>query len=90
MKQFPDDMNQLMNSPEALKLLKNKEALMALSQSKEVQKMMQILTEKSGGNLQSVAEAAMNGDPSKLSSLLNEATQNPEVAKTMSNLNKNF
>lgn len=90
MKQFPDDINQMMNSPEALKLLKNKEALMALSKSPEVQKMMQILTEKSGGNLQSVAEAAMNGDSSKLSRLVSEASQNPEVAKTVTNLSKNF
>ena len=90
MKPFPDDMNQLLNSPEALKLLKNKEALMAISQSPEVQRMMQILTEKSGGDLQSVAEAAMHGDPSKLSRLVSDATQNPEVAKTMSNLSKNF
>lgn len=90
MKQFPDEINQIMNSPEALKLLKNKDALMAISQSPEVQKMMQILTEKSGGNLQSAAEAAMQGDPSKLSRLVSEATKNPEVAKTMSNLNKNF
>jgi len=90
MKQFPQEIEQIINSPEATKLLKNKDALMALSNSPDVQKFMQLLKEKSGGNLQAVAEAAMKGDPSQLSRLINEVTQNPEAAKAVSNLSRNL
>lgn len=87
MKQFPDNIAQLLNSPEAQKLLQNKDALTALSQSAEVQTFLQMLSQKSGGNLQAVAQAAMKGDPSQLSRLVNEVTQNPEAAKAVANLN---
>ena len=90
MKQLPKDLEQIMNSPEAMKLLKNKEALMALSNSPEAQKFIQILKQKSGGNLQEAAEAAMKGDPSQLSKLVNEVTQNPEGAKAVSSLSRNL
>lgn len=90
MSQFPQDLNQLMGSPEAAKLLKNKDALMALSKSPDVQKFMQMLTEKSGGNLQAVAQAAMQGDSSQLSKLVNEVTKNPEAAKTVNHLKNNL
>lgn len=90
MKQFPEEIEQIINSPEAAKLLKNKDALMALSNSPEVQHIMHLLKEKSGGNLQAVAEAAMKGDPSQLSRLVNEVTQNPEAAKAVSNLSRNL
>ena len=88
MKPFPKDLNQIMNSPEAAKLLGNKETLDALSKSPDVQKFMQMLQDKSGGSLQAVAEAAMRGDTSKLSQLVNEVSQNPEAAKAINNLNQ--
>lgn len=90
MKPFPNDMDKLIKSPEAAKLLENKDALMALSKSPEIQQFMKMLSEKSGGNLQGVAEAAMKGDASQLSKLVNEVSKNPEAAKTVSNLSKNF
>ncbi len=90
MKPFPDNMEQLIKSPEAAKLLENKDALMSLSKSPEIQQFMKMLSDKSGGNLQGMAEAAMKGDASQLSKLVNEVSKNPDVAKTMSNLNKKF
>lgn len=86
MKEFSPDLNRLMQSPEAAKLLKNKEALSSLAQSAEIQDLMNMLKEKSGGNLQAVAAAAMKGDTSQLTRLVNEVSQNPNIAKTVTNL----
>jgi hypothetical protein len=90
MKQLPKDLEQLMNSPEAVNLLKNKDAIMALSNSPDAQKFMQLLNQSSGGNLQAAADAAMKGDASLLSKLVNEVTQSPEGAKAVSNLSKSI
>lgn len=90
MKEPPKNINQIMNSPEAANLLKNKEAILALSQSADAQKFIQLLKQTSGGELQAAAEAAMKGDASKLSQLVNHVSENPEGAKVISNLNRNI
>lgn len=90
MKQVPNNFEQLLSSPEAANLLKNKDALQNLSTSPEAQKLIQMLSQKSGGNLQSATDAAMKGDPSLLGKLLSEATKNPEIAQTIQNLSKNL
>jgi hypothetical protein len=90
MKQLPKDLEQMLNSPEAGKLLKNKEAILALSNSQDAQKLIQLLTQTSGGTLQAAADAAMKGDPSQLSRLVNEVTKSPEGAKAVSNLTQNL
>lgn len=90
MKQLPKDLEQMLNSPEAANLLKNKEAIMALSNSPDAQKFIQLLKKTSGGTLQAAADAAMKGDPSQLSKLVNEVTQSPEGAKAVSNLSQNI
>lgn len=86
MNPFSPELERLIQSPEAAKLMKNKDALSALSQSMEIQALMQSLKEKSGGNLQAVAQAAMKGDTSQLSKLLGEVRKNPDIDKTISNL----
>jgi len=90
MKQVPNNFEQLLSSPEAANLLKNKDALQNLSNSPEAQKLIQILSQKSDGNLQSATNAAMRGDPSQLGKILSEATKNPEIAQAIQNLSKNL
>jgi ubiquinone biosynthesis protein Coq4 len=90
MKQLPKDLEEMLNSPEAANLLKNKEAILSLSNSPDAQKFMQLLKQTSGGTLQSAADAAMKGDPSALSKLVNEVTKTPEGAKAVTNLSQNL
>lgn len=90
MKQIPKNFEQLISSPEAANLLKNKDVLQSLSTSPEAQKLIQMLSQKSNGNLQSATDAAMKGDPSQLGKILGEATKNPEIAQTIQNLSKNL
>lgn len=90
MKQLPKDLDEMFNSPEAANLLKNKEALLNLCNSQDAQQLIQLLKQTSGGSLQSAADAAMKGDPSELSKLVNDLTQTPEGAKAVSNLSRNL
>lgn len=90
MKEIPNNLEQMLNSPEAANLLKNKEAILALSNSPDAQKLIQLLKQTSGETLQAAADAAMQGDPSKLSKLVNEVTKNPEGSKALSNLSQNI
>ncbi len=90
MKQPPQDWNNLLKSSEAGNILKNKDALINLSQSVDAQKFISLLNKQSGGNLQEITQKAKNGDISDLSSLLNELTKDPEGAKVMSDLSEKF
>ncbi len=86
MNQLPKNLEQLLGSPEAAKLMGNKGALDAITKSPEAQKLMQLLNQTSGGNLQAVTEAAKRGDTSQLGKLLSEVSKNPELSKTVSDL----
>lgn len=88
MTQNPNDLEKLLGSPQAANLLKQKDALRALANSPDAQKFLQLLTQKSGGNLQAAANAAMKGDPSQLSRLVDEVKKNPEAAKAVENLSR--
>ncbi len=82
----PNDVTQLLSNPDVLRLLQDKEALRALGQSPEVKKLMATLSQKSGGRLEDVAAEAMQGNTERLSQLMKDVTQNPESAKTISDL----
>ena len=90
MNSLPQDMKKLLSSPEAAQLLKNKDALSSLSKSADAQQLMQLLGNKNGSGLQCAAEAAMKGDTSALSKLLQDISQDPKAAQAISNLGRNL
>lgn len=84
------ELEQMMKSPQAAKILQNKDSLMALANSPDAQKFMQLLKQKSGSELEAAANAAMKGDPAKLAALVNDLSKNPEGARVVQNLTKNL
>ncbi len=62
----------MMNSPEAAALLKDKAALKALLNSPETKKLMSALSSKNGKQLRAAADQAKNGDISALSAMVND------------------
>ncbi len=88
MTNIPPELQKIFSSPEARKLFAQKDALQSLSNSPQVQKLMQVLQQKSGGDLQGVAQAAMQGDASQLTRLLDDVTRNPETAKTIADISR--
>ncbi len=81
-------MEELMGQPQAAQLLKNPGAVEQLTQAPETKKLMQMLNQGAGGDLQSVTEAAMKGDTSQLMALMNQVLSNPEGAKMVDQLQR--
>ena len=71
------------NIPEAAGLLKNKQAVTNLLASQDTKRLMSMLEQQSGGNLQQMAQAALKGDPSQLMELMNRVTSSQEGAQTV-------
>lgn len=90
MKQWPSDLENIMNSPEAKELMKNKEKIKELSNSREIKEILEILKESGGKNIENAAQTAMAGDPSELSVLIDILQKNPEAAEAISQLKKHL
>ena len=87
----PDNnLGDLLKSPQAAGLLKNKEALMGLMKSPDTQKLMAMLNQKAGDGLKTAADAAAKGDPSALVGLVNQLMGSREGADLVNRINKNI
>ena len=82
------DLNDLMSSPQAANLLKNKQGLENLMKSGEAQRLMELLNRNAGGGLKDAAQSAMKGDSAQLMSLVEGLMKDPQSAKLVENLNK--
>jgi len=88
MNQKQPDLNAVLNSPEAVNILKNKQALESLLKSGEVQRLMAQLNKNAGGDLKDAAQSAMKGDSSRLMNLVQGFMNNPQNTKLIEELNK--
>ena len=82
------DLNDLMSSPQAANLLKNKQGLENLMKSGEAQRLMELLNRNAGGGLKDAAQSAMKGDSAQLMSLVEGLMKDPQSAKLVESLNK--
>lgn len=80
----------ILKSPQAEKLLKNKGVIESLVKSPDTKRLMDLLNKSAGGGLKSAAEAAMKGDSSQLMGLMNQLMKDPEGAQVVDRLNKNM
>ncbi|MDD4715732.1 MAG: hypothetical protein PHT34_04165 [Oscillospiraceae bacterium] len=80
----------ILNSPQAAQILKNKSALLNIMNSPEGKKLQQLLTKQSGGDqsLQNTAQSAAQGDASAAAELLNFIKNNPESAALLEQIAK--
>lgn len=78
-----DPVERLKQDPEAARLLGDREALAQLLKSKEAQTLAQLLQQMGGGGLRQAAEAAMAGDGSALSGIVDKVRSHPAGAKAM-------
>ncbi|MEG1857955.1 MAG: hypothetical protein RR216_04390 [Pseudoflavonifractor sp.] len=78
----------LMDTPDAAKLLKDKTAVMGLLNSPDTKRLMALLNQQSGGGLKGAADAAMKGNTGQLTSLLDQLMGSKEGAEVVERLNK--
>ena len=76
-----------LDSRQVQDLLKNQTLRQTLS-APETQKILSQLKQKNSAHLQAAAQAAMQGDASGLSHLLQELSRNPDTARAMEELNR--
>lgn len=75
------NLDHLMKSPEAAALLKNKEALARIMGSPDTKALMEMLNRQAGSGLKGAANAAMKGDTSALTGILERLMQSKEGAE---------
>ena len=80
----------ILHSPQAAQLLKDKDKVMEMMRSPDAQRLMALLQKRGGDGLQSAAQAAMKGDSAQLMSLVQQVMATPEGARTVQNINKNL
>lgn len=88
MKQPSGGAGDILNSPQAAQLLKNKSALLNLLNSPDGKRLAQILSQAGEQNLQNAAQSAAQGDTSAASALLNALKNSPEGAALLERLSK--
>lgn len=84
-KQTPGD---LLNSPEAAALLKNKDSILGMMNSPDAKKLMQLLNQNAGGGLKTAADAAIKGDASALMGLMQQVMSSKEGAEVVERIQK--
>ena len=72
---------------EAQKLINNTSSLRAALNSPDAQQILKVLQSKDANRLQAAAQSALKGDPSALSGILAELSQNADAGKAMDRLN---
>lgn len=87
MNQSQPDLNEVLRSPQAAELLKNRQALEGLLRSDEARRLLASLDQNSGGGLKNAAQAAMKGNTAQLMGLVQGLMNDPKNAKLMQDLN---
>ena len=82
------DLNDVISSPQAASLLKNKQAIEDLMKSGEAQRLIELLNRNAGGGLKDAAQSAVKGDAAQLMSLVEGLMKDPQSAKLVEDLNK--
>ena len=82
------DLNDMLTSPQAAELLKNRQSVESLLNSTEARRLMELLNQNSGGGLKQAAQSAANGDISQLMGLVEGLMKDPQSAKLVEDLNK--
>ena len=77
------NLNDLMKSPEAAVLLKNKEALTRIMSSPDTKALMETLTRQGGGGHKGPPDAAMKGDAKALAGIVEHLMQSKEGAEVV-------
>lgn len=82
------NLDDLMKSPEAASLLKNKDMIASLMKSPDTKKLMDMLNQSAGSGLKGAADAAMKGDASQLMGLMDSIMKSKEGSAVVERLNK--
>ena len=82
------DLNALLKSAQAAELLKDKDTVQRVAQSKDTQALLQMLDDTSGHGLREAADRAEHGDPNALFTLMQQVVKSPEGSTLLERIKK--
>lgn len=85
---MPSLTEQLGETPQGKQLLENQAALRQLLGSPDTRKVLQLLREKTGTQLQAAARSALAGDPTALQKLAEDLSRDPAGAAAIRRLGR--
>ena len=77
------NLDELMKNPKAASLLQNKDFIQQILRSPDAIPLLELLNQSAGEGLRSGADAAVKGDPSQLTGLINQVMQSREGAQVV-------
>ena len=80
--------DQFKSIPQGKQFLENQKAIRQLLADPETKKLLSALQQQNASQLQAAAQAAMKGDSSALSGVLNQLSRDPEAARAIETLGK--
>lgn len=84
------DFNELLHSEQAGKLLHDKTAVETIQKAPQTQKLLSILSESVGGDLEGAADAAAKGDAAKLMGAMTKLLNDPEGKRLVEEISKSI
>lgn len=82
------DFNALLHSEQAEKLMQNKSAVETIQKAPQTQKLLSMLTQNAGGDLEGAADAAAKGDAAKLMGAMNKLLNDPEGKRLVEEISR--
>lgn len=84
------DFNELLHSKQAAKLMGDKGALDSLQKAPQTQKLLSMLAQNAGGDLEGAADAAAKGDAARLMGAMTKLLSDPEGKRLVEEISKNL
>ena len=82
--------DELLKGKEAAGLMKDPSKLEKLRDAPETQKIFSMLSQSTGGDLESAAQRAAKGDTAQLADAIRRLMQDPEGSKLIQKMKENF
>ena len=82
--------NDFLHSSQAQSLLKNKEKVMGMMNTPDAQRLLSLLQQKGGEQLEGAAQSAMNGKPEQLIQIVQRIMATPEGAQAVDRINRDL
>lgn len=84
------DLNELLKSNQAKKLLNNSKAIQDLKKAPETQRLMELINSQAGDTIEHIVHSASEGDTSQLMNTIQTILKNPESRSLLDQISKNF
>lgn len=82
------DFKELLHSKEAAKLMGDKGTVDAIQKAPQTQKLLSMLAQNAGGDLQGAADSAAKGDAAKLMGAMTKLLSDPEGKRLVEEISK--